>query len=162
MLFLYSWKIGVFELLKLLSLLRQVFYARAFRLTRTSAVISSTDGNASESNAKDPRVGDLEESRADAGNICKLALVTDALKVEKSKLVVESELEQQHARPKEQQEALLKEQKWYVSEPSDSESDTTGSDTDDDTIALVDKTTIPNDDQATLLAFLSSNPSVIA
>ena len=142
-------------------LLRQVFYARAFRLTRTSAVISSTDGDASESNAKDPRVGDIEEPRADEGYICKLALVTDALKVEK-KLVVECELEQQHARPKEQQEALLKEQKWYVSEPSDSESDTAGSHTDDGTIALVDNTTIPNDDQATLLAFLSSNPSAIA
>ncbi|KAL1718974.1 hypothetical protein EV715DRAFT_290641 [Schizophyllum commune] len=140
----------------------KVVYARAFRLTRTLASISSTDGDASESNAKDPRVGDLEEPRADEGDICKLALVTDALKVEKFKLVAECELEQQHARPKEQQEALLKEQKWYVSEPSDSENDTAGSHTDDGTIALVDNTTIPNDDQATLLAFLSSNPSVIA
>ena len=57
---------------------------------------------------------------------------------------------------------MLKEQKWYVSEPSDSESDTAGSHTDDGTIALVDNTTIPNDDQAKLLAFLSSNPSIIA
>ncbi|KAL1700726.1 hypothetical protein EV121DRAFT_294935 [Schizophyllum commune] len=129
----------------------KVFYARAFRLTRTSASISSTDGDASESNAKDPRVGDLEESRADEGDICKLALVTDALKVEK-KLVVECELEQQHARPKEQQEVLLKEQKWYVSEPSDSESDTAGSHTDDGTTAFVNNT----------LAFLSSDTSVIA